>query len=143
MTEDWEDWVAGLDRRLDRSSLIVTIVAVPLAFILHSGKAAASVLVGAGLSYVNFRWLKQAVDFIVLQGAQGNTGRRVLLRFLGRYALIGLSLYVTIRSSALDLVFIFAGLLVYIVAILIECVSEVGRVVIKDYRNGRRTTGNS
>jgi ATP synthase I chain len=142
MTEDWPDWMAGLDRRLDRSSLIVTIIAVPLVFILHSGKAAASVLAGAALSYINFRWLKQAVDFIVLQGAEGNTGRRVLLRFLGRYALIALSLYVTIRSSALDLVFIFAGLLVYIVAILIECVSEVGRVLIRDYRNGR-TTGNS
>jgi hypothetical protein len=142
MTEQLPDWMEGLDRRLDRSSLIVTIIAVPLVFILHSGKAASSVLAGALLSYVNFRWLKQAVDFIVLQSAQGNTGRRVLLRFLGRYALIGLSLYVTIRSSALDLVFVFAGLLVYIVAILIECVSEVCRVLIRDYRNGR-TTGNS
>src|SRR5215510_3071823 len=128
-----DDWFEGLDRRLDRSSLIVTIIAVPIVFGVYSLKAAASVLAGSALSYINFRWLKQAVDFVVLQGAESKVGRRVLARFVGRYALIGLSLYVTIRSSALDLVFVFAGLLVYIVAILIECVSEVGRVVIKDY----------
>lgn len=137
-----EDLLEGLDKRLNRSSLIVTLIAVPAVFLLHSAKAALSVAAGAVLSYINFHWLKQAVDFVVLQGAQGKGARRVLLRFVGRYALIALFLYVTIRSSALELVFVFAGLLVYVVAILIECVSEVGRVLIRDYRNGR-TTNNS
>src|SRR5262245_3079713 len=97
-----EDLLEGLDRRLDRSSLIVTVLAVPIVFALHSVKAAASVVAGAALSYVNFRWLKQAVDFVVLQGAERNVGRRVLARFVGRYALIALCLYATMRSSALD-----------------------------------------
>ena len=134
-----EDILDGLDKRLNRSSLIVTSLAVPIVLIGYSAKAALSLAAGAGLSYINFHWLKQAVDFVVLQGAQGNRAPRVLLRFVGRYALIALFLYVTIRSSALDLIFIFAGLLVYVVAILIECVSEVGRVLIRDYRNGRTT----
>jgi hypothetical protein len=138
-----EDPLVGLDRRLDRSSLIVTLVAVPAAFALHSSKAGFSVAAGACLSYINFHWLKQAVDFVVLQSAQGNGAPRVLLRFVGRYALIGLFLYVTIRSSALELVFVFAGLLVYVAAILIECASEVGRSLIRDYRDGRRTIKNS
>jgi hypothetical protein len=138
-----EDPLAGLDRRLDRSSLIVTLIAVPIAFALHSAKAGLSIAAGAALSYINFHWLKQAVDFVVLQGAQGNTAPRVLLRFVGRYALIALFLYVTIRSSALELAFVFAGLLVYVIAILIECVTEVGRYLIRDYRDGRRTIKNS
>ena len=137
-----EEFLEGLDKRLDRSSLAVTLIAVPLVFILHSAKAALSIVAGAGLSYINFHWLKQAVDFVVLQGAQGKAPR-VLFRFVGRYALIALFLYVTIRSSALDLVFVLAGLLVYVAAILIECVSEVGRVLIKDYRDARRATKNS
>ncbi len=127
----------GLDRRLNRYSLAVTLAAMPAALALHSAKAALSIGAGAVLSYINFHWLKQAVDFIVLQGAQGRIGGRVMLRFVGRYALIGLFLYVTIRSSVLDVVFVFAGLLVYVLAILVECVSEVCRVLIKDYRNGR------
>ena len=132
-----DDLLDGLDKRLDRTSLILTLIAVPAVFVSYSAKAALSVGAGAGLSYINFHWLKQAVDFVILQGAEGTIGRRVLFRFVGRYALIGLFLYVTIRSSALELVFIFAGLLVYIVAILVECVSEVCRVLIEDYRNGR------
>ena len=127
----------GLDRRLNRYSLAVTAAAMPIALALHSAKAALSIGSGALLSYINFHWLKQAVDFIVLHGAQGRIGGRVMFRFVGRYALIALFLYVTIRSSVLDVVFVFAGLLVYVLAILIECVSEVCRVLIKDYRNGR------
>ena len=137
-----DDLLEGLDKRLNRSSLVVTLIAVPIVFALYSAKAALSVAAGAGLSYINFHWLKQAVDFVVLQGALGNRVPRVLMRFMGRYALIALFLYVTIRSSALELIFVFAGLLVYVIAILIECVSEVGRVLIRDYRNGR-TTNNS
>ena len=132
-----DDTFEGLDRRLNRSSLILTLLAVPVFFFFYSLKAALSIAAGAGLSYVNFHWLKQAVDFVVLQGAQGNRAPRVLMKFVGRYALIALFLYVTIRSSALDLLFVFAGLLVYVLAILIECVSEVCRVLIGDYRNGR------
>ncbi len=127
----------GFDRRLNRYSLAVTLAAMPVALALHSAKAALSIGSGALLSYVNFHWLKQAVDFIVLHGAQGRLGGRVMARFVGRYALIGIFLYVTIRSSLLDVGFVFAGLLVYVLAILIECIAEVCRVLIKDYRNGR------
>ena len=131
------DWMEGVDRRLDRSSLVLTLAAMPVAFVLHSAKAALSIGAGALLSYINFHWLKQAVDFAVTHVSDSAPARRVIVRFVGRYALIALVLYVTIRGSVLDLVFVFAGLLVYVAAILIECVSEVGRFLIKDYRNGR------
>ena len=131
------DWMEGVDRRLDRSSLVLTIVAMLIALLLYSAKASLSIGTGALLSYINFHWLKQAVDFAVAHVSDSAPSRRVIARFVGRYALIALVLYVTIRSSVLDLVWVFAGLLVYVGAILIECVSEVGRVLIKDYRNGR------
>jgi|SRR5437867_13428250 len=131
------DWMEGVDRRLDRSSVVLTVAAILLAFFLHSAKAALSIGAGALLSYINFHWLKQAVDFAVTHVSDSVPARRVIARFVGRYVLIALALYVTIRGSVLDLVFVFGGLLVYAAAILIECVSEVGRVLIKDYRNGR------
>jgi hypothetical protein len=131
------DWMEGVDRRLDRSSLVLTLAAMGVAFFLHSTRAALSIGAGGLLSYINFHWLKQAIDFAVTHVTHPAPARRVIVRFVGRYALIAVVLYVTIRGSILDLVFVFAGLLVYVVAILIECVSEVGRVLIKDYRNGR------
>jgi len=150
-----EDLFEGLDRRLNRSSLIVAVLAVALTFFFHSAKAALSIAAGAVLSYINFHWLKQAIDFLVLQGAEGRGARGVAIRFVARYALIGVFLYVTIRSSALQLVFVFAGLLTYVAAILIECFYQVVRVLIdersdckpgraqpssEDSRNGRSTT---
>src|SRR5712671_1848016 len=87
-----DDPLDGLDKRLNRSSLVVTLVVVPIVFFTYSAKAALSVAAGACLSYINFHWLKQAVDFVVWQGAQGNTAPRVMARFVGRYALIGLFL---------------------------------------------------
>jgi hypothetical protein len=131
------DWMEGVDRRLDRSSLLLTLAAMAAAFFLYSAKAALSIGSGAVLSYINFHWLKQAVDFAVTHVTDEAPARRVIVRFVGRYVLIALALYVTIRGSVLDLVFVFAGLLVYVAAILVECVSEVGRFLIKDYRNGR------
>jgi hypothetical protein len=132
-----DDWFEGVDRRLDRYSLVLTIAMVAAVFFLHSAKAAVSFAAGASLSYINFHWLKQAVDFAVAHVSQSAPVKRVIARWVGRYALIAVVLYVTIRSSILDVVFVFAGLLVYVAAILIECVSEVGRVLIKDSRNGR------
>jgi hypothetical protein len=131
------DWMAGVDRRLDRSSFVLAVAAMVVAFSFHSAKSALSIGVGALLSYINFHWLKQAVDFAVTHVSHIAPARRVIVRFVGRYVLIALALYVTIRGSILDLVFVFAGLLVYVGAILVECFSEVGRVLIKDYRNGR------
>jgi hypothetical protein len=137
-----EDVLEGLDRRLDRTSLMLTLASMPILFALRSASVAFSFGAGALLAYVNFHWLKQAVDFVILKGAQGGVGGRVMFRFVARYALIALFLYVTIQSSILSLSFVFAGLLVYVVAILVECVSQVCRVLIRDYRNGR-TTSNS
>jgi len=132
------DWMEGVDRRLDRSSFVLTMAAMAVAFFVHSAKSALSIGAGALLSYINFHWLKQAVDFAVTHVSQAAPAKRVIVRFVGRYVLIALALYVTIRGSILDLVFVFAGLLVYVGAILIECFSEVGRVLIKEHWNGRK-----
>lgn len=128
MTVD-ESGFEGLDRRLDRFGLAVAIAATLAVLLLHSFKAALSLAAGAVLSYINFRWLKQGADFIVSQGTQGRRASGVVFRFVARYALIGLFLYVTIRSSVLELIFVFAGLLTYVAAILIEAVYEVARAI--------------
>jgi hypothetical protein len=122
-----------VDRRLDIISLILVLLAIPVALALHSAKAAFSIGVGAVLSYINFRWMKQAIDFVVRDAAQSRA-RGVVFRFIARYALIAIFLYATIRGRTLDVLFVFAGLLVYVAAILVECISEVYRVLAEDYR---------
>jgi len=118
---------ATFDRRVDRTGFILLILATGITFFLYSWRAALSVAVGGVLSTINFHWLKQAVDFVILKGGSGPVGKRVAWQYVGRYALIALTLYVTIRSSILVPALIVAGLLVYVLAILLESVFEIGK----------------
>ena len=118
---------SAFDRRVDRTGFILLVLASGITFFLYSGRAALSLALGGVLSTVNFHWLKQAVDFVILEGGSGPVGKRVALQYAGRYALIALTLYVTIRYSILVPALIVAGLLVYVLAILLESVFEIGK----------------
>src|SRR6186713_1305538 len=118
---------AAFDRRVDRTGLILLILATAITLYIYSWQAALSIALGGILSTINFHWLKQAVDFVILKGGSGPVGKRVAWQYAGRYALIALTLYVTIRSSILVPALIVAGLLVYVLAILLESVFEIGK----------------
>jgi uncharacterized protein YbjT (DUF2867 family) len=118
---------ASFDRRVDRTGFILLILASGITFFMYSWRVALSLAVGGILSTLNFHWLKQAVDFVILQGGTGPVGKRIAWQYAGRYALIALTLYVTIRSSILVPALIVAGLLVYVLAILLESVFEIGK----------------
>jgi hypothetical protein len=125
------------DRRLNRTmGILIAAGSVALMLFATLGEAL-SFVSGGLLSLINFHWLKNAVDFIVMHGAQGGIGKRVALQYAGRYALIALILYATIRVSVLDVICVFAGMLVYVAAVLLESVWEIGKTLIRDYRNGR------
>jgi hypothetical protein len=118
---------SAFDRRVDRTGFILLILTTVITFFVYSGRAALSLAVGGVLSTINFHWLKQAVDYVILEGGSGPVGKRVAWQYAGRYALIALTLYVTIRYSILVPALIVAGLLVYVLAILLESVFEIGK----------------
>jgi hypothetical protein len=118
---------SAFDRRVDRTGFILLVLASGITFFMVSGRAALSLALGGVLSTVNFHWLKQAVDYVILEGGSGPVGKRVAWQYAGRYALIALTLYVTIRYSILVPALIVAGLLVYVLAILLESVFEIGK----------------
>jgi len=118
---------SAFDRRVDRTGFILLVLASGITFFVYSGRAALSLALGGVLSIVNFHWLKQAVDYVILEGGSGPVGKRVAWQYAGRYALIAITLYVTIRYSILVPALIVAGLLVYVLAILLESVFEIGK----------------
>ena len=81
-----------------------------------SWRAGAGVLIGALLAWVNFRWLQQALDALVrLSGAQGGASHsRISLwvygKLFGRYILIALVAYVTVRGFAVPVLSVLGGL---------------------------------
>ena len=118
---------SAFDRRVDRTAFVLLVLASGIVFFMFSGRSALSLALGGVLSLINFHWLKQAVDFVILKGGSGPVGKRVAWKYAGRYALIAITLYVTIRYSILVPALIVAGLLVYVLAILLESVFEIGK----------------
>jgi hypothetical protein len=122
-------------RRLQRDSALIAAAAVALALALQEGRpeGALGVLAGAGLMGVSYAAIKGGVTALV-QGILGDGGGApggrvsrgrvawILLKFIGRYLVIGLAAWavlVPLRAHPLGL---FAGVTVPVLAIAIEAV---------------------
>ena len=125
------------EKRLERTNLAVVFIAIVLTLVFHSVKGATSIAIGGAISYVNFHWLKQAVNHLILNEGKGTVGRRIGHQYVARYALIGLVLYVTIRFTLLDLPLVLAGLFSYVLAVLLESILEIARSLLRVNQNGR------
>ena len=80
---------------------------------------------GAGASYLNFRWLKQMVNSLG-SAAAGNPPKTRLAVLLGlRYLLLALGGYVILRFSALSVVAACFGLFVPAAAVILEILFEL------------------
>ena len=135
--------LAGFERRLGRTHLLLVIGTTAVLAVLISGRGALSFAAGGLVSFINARWLKHIAD-VVLAPASGGSGAvgprrggyRVGLQYAGRYALIGLAVFVTIRFSMLDVVLLLAGVVSYVFAVLLECIFEVGRSLVRTHPDG-------
>lgn len=93
----------------------------------------AGVALGAALSWLNFRWLKQGVTaFVHVSTAQANSERvrvpvSVYVKFFGRFALLLVVVYVILSRSLLPAIAVLGGLFAVVAAVLIELMWELVR----------------
>jgi hypothetical protein len=84
-------------------------------------------LVGAAISFLNFRWLHQLVGTL---GPEGTRLRKRLVIFLGlRYLVLGIGGYAIVLAFGLDLTGALLGLLVPVGAVLSEILFELAHGV--------------
>lgn len=97
------------------------------ASVLGGFSAGGGFLLGAGASYLNFRWLKRLVDALgAAAGKPGKPPRARVAVFLGlRYLILGAGAYVILRGSALSLPAALAGLFVSAAAVMAEILFEL------------------
>lgn len=124
------------DAQIIRWGVAIVAISVTSLLFLHSARAALSALVGGVLSWVNFLWMKRGIQHALNKGdpkqAAGSAAR-----FVGRYALIGVCLYVTIRFLALSPAFLLLGLFAFVLAILLVAILESTKHLVPKNRNGR------
>ena len=119
------------ERRIAWLTPAIGLVAAAGAGALHRWSWAAGLLIGAGLAWLNFRWLRRGLDALMAVSAaqQGMpkpsipTGTWARLVF--RYGLIGLCVYVIFEVLQIPLASMFLGLCALGAATMAASVYEV------------------
>ena len=91
-------------------------------------RAALGFVLGCGIAYVNFYWLKRVVSAMadrITQTAERESGKRIVLRFLLRYVLMGLGAYAILSVSPASLYGLLTGLFLPVAAIACEAGYEL------------------
>jgi hypothetical protein len=106
-------------RRIGRFMAVIGALGTVAALALGGWKVGAGFLLGAVLSGVNYRWLRQLVEGLGGKPARGS----VFLAF--RYLLLGGVGYVILLYSPLNMTAVLTGLFVLIAAVFVELIFEI------------------
>ncbi len=112
-----ERFHSGFSRRIQWLTLVIGGAAAFVVAIARTPRWGAGIAIGAVLAWINFRWLDQALGGLVMAATaqQGRAKPLVPLslyaKFIARYLLIGISLYVTVTFFAVPVVACLLGLL--------------------------------
>jgi hypothetical protein len=120
-------FLSGAYKRISRVIVAMSILLSPLLGWRLGWKFGLGFIAGCAAAYLNFAWLKRAVDGIVDKIASGKhapSGAGLMLRFFGRYVVIALLAYVIFRGSSHALYGFCAGLFVPITAAMGEGIYE-------------------
>ena len=117
-------------RALPRMLRFMLIVSLPLlvpAWWRYSWPGAIGFVAGALVSYVNFRALARGVEGLtdrIVNQQSHEKGRKIVLRFLVRYALVGAVAYAIFKGSTLAFYGFLWGLCLPVLAMMIEAAFE-------------------
>jgi hypothetical protein len=119
------------ERRIARLTLLLGVTASVGACLLFSIRVGAGVLIGAVLAWINFRWLKSALDTVARAAtAQSEASKaRVplgsVLGLIGRYLLLAVSVYVIFIFLGIPILSMLVGLCALGVATIVASLYEV------------------
>ncbi len=128
-----EGFYQAAETRIERLTVGLGTAAALFAAIWWGSRAAAGVVLGAALAWVNFRWLKQGLAalaqlFTAKAGAQSvQVPRGIYVKFLGRFALLLAVVYVILSGTLFPAAAVLTGLFALVAAVLVELLYELLR----------------
>jgi len=120
-----DDFYERVTSRIFKVTLAIAAAGTVAALAWRGWRAGAGFALGSALSWINFRWLKHAVD--ALGGTRAQRAPRPRLAVLAgfRYLLLGGVAYAILSYSSISLGATLAGLFVSITAVIVEIFFEV------------------
>ena len=115
-TSDASLTFARTEQRIAQLTLIFGLGGAAVTGYFFSWREGVGVLIGGALAWVNFRWLRRGMDALV-QAASDPAGPRLqqaqvfaALRTAGRYALLGVLIYVIFKVFGVPILSMLLGL---------------------------------
>ena len=124
---------AAAERRIEYLTVAIGVIASVAVAIRWGAKSGAGLAVGAALSWINYRWMKQGVNALAkLSSAQAGEKKArvpasVYSKFIGRYALLIVAAYVILRGFSLPAASVLAGFFVVVAAVIVELIGQLFR----------------
>jgi hypothetical protein len=121
----------NLSRRIAWLTLLLGFLAALVVWIAKSSRAGLGIAVGTSLAWLNYRWLDQTLAALVtvataqVGSPQARVPHTVYWKFAGRYALMGLAIYVTVHYFAVPVLSLILGLLALGAAAIVGSLYEV------------------
>jgi len=124
---------AAAERRIEYGVCGIGLAGALCAGSVWGARAGMGMAAGAALSWMNYRWMRQGVNAVArLSRAQQDAGKvrlpkSIMLKFLGRYALLLLAAYVSLTQLRLPVASVLAGFSALVAAMLVEAVGLLFR----------------
>jgi hypothetical protein len=127
--------------RISVTTIVLALAASTYLLIAQGWRSALALLIGAGLAWINFRWLKGGVAAISVPATDVTSGAAMetivsvpapkvpvaaFAKFIGRFALLLGVVYVILSRSLLPAVPLFAGLFTTVAAALVQMIFLLG-----------------
>jgi hypothetical protein len=120
---------SGAIDRIRRITLVLGIIGTVAVWLRFGNAIGIGFVIGCVISYVNFHWLKKAVntvaDRVTNTGEAAGSSRAAVLRFMLRYGFILIVAYAILISSKSSVYGLLGGLFLSVAAILCEAMYEV------------------
>ena len=130
MTEEppWYDRESPRDvlRRIKRTAIVAAVLMGVFCAIYGGFRAFLGLTCSAAVTIISFLWLEEIVD-VLLQPAAHLHARRMTLRTLARFALLGVALAVTIIIARFNALSVLLGFSVVVVGICGEALYSLYR----------------
>jgi hypothetical protein len=120
-----DDFYERVTSRIFRVTLAIAGAGTMVALAWRGWSVGAGFALGSAISWINFRWLKHAVDSLSGKRAQRAPRPRLALLAGFRYLILGAAAYAILRYSSISLRATLAGLFVSVTAVIVEIFFEV------------------
>lgn len=127
------DEYTSAEKRIEYFTLAIGVAAAIAATWKWGWRGGLGLGIGATLSWINFRWLKTGISTLsglatVQPGTEApRVPRTVYVKFLGRFVLVLLIVYVILSRSLLPVGAVLAGLFAVVAAVLAEIIYELAQ----------------